>query len=90
MTWSRRYHWDLPQALQDRYGGWNSSRIVDDFAEYAAAVFVALGERVTFWTTFNGAHGALSLATGCLQRAEQTQWALESCWMCLHTNSCWY
>lgn len=55
----RRYHWDLPQALQDSYGGWNSSRIVDDFAEYAATVFAALGQRVTYWTTFNGARRSL-------------------------------
>ena len=30
------YHWDLPQALQDRYGGWLSPKIVEDFAFYAA------------------------------------------------------
>ena len=50
-----RYHWDLPQALQDAYGGWGSARIVEDFAAYADVVFKALGPRVKFWTTFNGA-----------------------------------
>lgn len=30
------YHWDLPQALQDRYDGWlNKDEIVKDFTRYA-------------------------------------------------------
>ena len=30
------YHWDLPQALHDRYGGWlNKTEIVKDFVNYA-------------------------------------------------------
>jgi hypothetical protein len=30
------YHWDLPQGLHDRYGGWlNKEEIVQDFARYA-------------------------------------------------------
>lgn len=29
------YHWDLPQALEDRYGGWLGGRIVEDFTAYA-------------------------------------------------------
>lgn len=27
------YHWDLPQDLQDEYGGWESEKIVEDFAK---------------------------------------------------------
>ncbi|GIH79709.1 GH1 family beta-glucosidase [Planobispora longispora] len=46
------YHWDLPQALQDR-GGWPSRETALRFAEYAAAVAGALGDRVTDWTTLN-------------------------------------
>eukprot|EP00884_Botryococcus_braunii_P016734 jgi/Botrbrau1/3744/Bobra.0363s0023.1 len=47
------YHWDLPQTLQDRYGGWAGDGIVDDFANYAATVFTSLGEKVRYYTTFN-------------------------------------
>jgi beta-glucosidase/6-phospho-beta-glucosidase/beta-galactosidase len=30
------YHWDLPQGLYDKYGGWlNKEEIVQDFVNYA-------------------------------------------------------
>src|SRR5262249_24054157 len=44
------FHWDSPQALEDRYGSWRSRRMADDFAEYAGAVVQRLGDRVTRWT----------------------------------------
>lgn len=46
------YHWDLPQALQDR-GGWISRDTAYIFADYAAAVAKRLGDRVPFWITHN-------------------------------------
>jgi beta-glucosidase len=46
------YHWDLPQALQDR-GGWMNRESADWFAEYAAKVATRLGDRVKDWITFN-------------------------------------
>ncbi|MEU5991710.1 GH1 family beta-glucosidase [Spirillospora sp. NPDC047418] len=46
------YHWDLPQALQDR-GGWPSRDTAARFAEYASVVAGALGDRVTSWATLN-------------------------------------
>ncbi|KAJ3696400.1 hypothetical protein LUZ61_000105 [Rhynchospora tenuis] len=45
------YHLDLPQCLEDEYGGWLSPRIVDDFTQYAAACFREFGDRVSHWTT---------------------------------------
>lgn len=50
--WVTLYHWDLPQALQDR-GGWPERSTVDAFVEYAAAVADALGDRVRNWITHN-------------------------------------
>ena len=32
------YHWDLPQALEDRVGGWRSSETSKAFGDYAAYV----------------------------------------------------
>jgi beta-glucosidase len=46
------YHWDLPQALQDR-GGWASRETVEAFAAYADVVARRLGDRVKHWITHN-------------------------------------
>jgi beta-glucosidase len=46
------YHWDLPQALQDK-GGWSSRATAEAFVDYAAAVTKRLGDRVPFWATHN-------------------------------------
>ncbi len=46
------YHWDLPQELQDR-GGWAARDTAQRFAEYAAMVAGALGDRPARWITVN-------------------------------------
>ena len=46
------YHWDLPQALEDD-GGWPARDTASRFADYAAVVGAALGDRVRHWTTMN-------------------------------------
>jgi beta-glucosidase len=46
------YHWDLPQPLQDA-GGWPARDTASRFADYAAVVGAALGDRVRHWSTVN-------------------------------------
>src|SRR3984957_20294747 len=46
------FHWDTPQALQDR-GGWASRETALRLADYAAVVGEALGDRVKRWITLN-------------------------------------
>ncbi|KAL5131037.1 Beta-glucosidase 24 [Glycine soja] len=47
------FHWDLPQALEDEYGGFLSPRIVKDFRDYAELCFREFGDRVKYWVTLN-------------------------------------
>ena len=46
------YHWDLPQALQDK-GGWAARDTTELFADFAGIVAGALGDRVRQWITVN-------------------------------------
>jgi len=48
------YHWDLPQKLEDA-GGWPNRDTAARFADYAALVVRALGDRVTDWILLNEA-----------------------------------
>jgi beta-glucosidase len=47
------YHWDLPQALQDRLGGWRSGETSKAFADYAGTVAERLSDRVKSFFTVN-------------------------------------
>jgi 6-phospho-beta-glucosidase len=47
------YHWDLPQALQDAYGGWESRQVVAEFDAYARLLFTRYGDRVRHWVSLN-------------------------------------
>lgn len=46
-------HGDLPQALEDNYGGFLSKQIVDDFRDYAELCYREFGDRVKHWMTLN-------------------------------------
>ncbi|GMY38322.1 beta-glucosidase 11-like isoform X27 [Fagus crenata] len=50
------HHADLPQVLEDEYGGWVSQKIVKDFTAYADVCFRKFGDRVSYWTTLNEAN----------------------------------
>ncbi len=47
------YHWDLPQALQDQFGGWANRGTAYAFADYVDVVTRHLGDRVHNWLTLN-------------------------------------
>ena len=46
------YHFDLPQALEDK-GGWPERQTAYHFADYARIIAERLGDRVTRWITHN-------------------------------------
>ncbi len=47
------FHWDMPQALQDQYGGFAGRECASYFADYAEIVVKNLGDRVKNWITLN-------------------------------------
>jgi beta-glucosidase len=49
------YHWDLPQALEDRFGGWRSAETARAFGDYAGIVAARLSDRVKSIFTINEA-----------------------------------
>lgn len=55
------YHWDLPQALQDRFGGWISRDTSKAFADYSAYVAGRLSDRVKHFFTINECSRTVSL-----------------------------
>ena len=57
------YHWELPQALQDR-GGWLERDTVERFVDYAAILHDALAPQVPYWITQNEPHTTAWLGYG--------------------------
>lgn len=47
------YHFDYPQALVEKYGGWISRKSIDNFVDYAKVLFNAFGDKVDTWLTIN-------------------------------------
>jgi beta-glucosidase len=51
--WITLFHWDLPQALEDEYGGWRNRKIVVDFSAYAELVAREYSDKVSHFFTIN-------------------------------------
>ncbi|KAM7528871.1 hypothetical protein LguiB_032281 [Lonicera macranthoides] len=47
------FHWDVPQALEDEYGGFRDHQIVEDYKDYVDICFTEFGKKVKHWITFN-------------------------------------
>jgi len=50
--WLTLYHWDLPQALEEK-GGWTNRTIVEWFSEFVTVCANAFGDRVKHWMVLN-------------------------------------
>ncbi|KAA8528127.1 hypothetical protein F0562_035622 [Nyssa sinensis] len=75
------FHWDLPQALEDEYGGFLSPRIVDDFRNYAELCFKRFGDRMKHWITLNEPYSYSwgGYATGVLAPGRCSSWQQRNC-----------
>jgi beta-glucosidase len=67
--WVTMFHWDLPQSLETRYGGWRDRRVADAFAKYADTIVQAYGDRVKNWITLNEVFCFTHLSYGSGQKA---------------------
>ncbi len=67
--WVTMFHWDLPQPLEDEFGGWRDRRTADAFATYADTIVQAYGDRVKNWITLNEILCFTRLAYGVGQKA---------------------
>ncbi|MEZ9134346.1 glycoside hydrolase family 1 protein [Vibrio sp. 10N.286.52.B1] len=47
------YHFDMPAELQQKYGGFESKKVVDLYVDYAVKAFQLFGNKVKYWITFN-------------------------------------
>ncbi len=63
------YHWDLPQALQDNLGGWESRDTAKAFADYAGYIGEKLSDRVRHFFTINELATFIELGYGTGQFA---------------------
>ena len=50
--WITLYHWDLPQALQQK-GGWENREIIEWFSNFVACCVSHFGDRVKHWMVLN-------------------------------------
>lgn len=66
--WVTMFHWDLPQALEDR-GGWRGRGTAEAFARYADTIVRAYGDRVKHWITLNEIFCFTRLGYGTGQKA---------------------
>jgi beta-glucosidase len=51
--WVTMFHWDMPQALEDDFGGWRDRRTADAFGHYADTIVRTYGDLVKNWITLN-------------------------------------
>ncbi|MFI4912819.1 MAG: GH1 family beta-glucosidase [Sedimentisphaeraceae bacterium JB056] len=51
--WITLFHWDLPQYLEDNYGGWLSRETSEHFADYCGLISKLFSDRVSHFMTIN-------------------------------------
>jgi beta-glucosidase len=75
------FHWDLPQALEDEYGGFLSPLILDDFKDFAELCYKEFGDRVKHWITMNEPWTFVvnGYVTGALAPGRCSAWMNNNC-----------
>ncbi|KAK9941264.1 hypothetical protein M0R45_017877 [Rubus argutus] len=75
------FHWDLPQTLEDEYGGFLSLHIVNHFRDYAELCYKEFGDRVKHWITLNEpySYSAGGYAVAILAPGRCSDWQQLNC-----------
>ncbi|KAL2327683.1 hypothetical protein Fmac_021110 [Flemingia macrophylla] len=75
------FHWDLPQSLEDEYGGFLSPRIIKYFQDYAELCFKEFGDRVKYWATLNEpwSYSKYGYETGEMATGRCSSWLNSNC-----------
>ena len=47
------FHFDLPLALEEKYGNWNNRNMIDAYEEYCKILFTHYKDDVNYWLTYN-------------------------------------
>lgn len=83
------YHFDIPQSLEERFGGWRSEEMIEIFARYAKTIFKHFGKKVKHWISINEQmmmvfNTAMLLGKG--QEISQSDLYKEYMQVCLHMS----
>ncbi|KAM7497418.1 hypothetical protein LguiA_021832 [Lonicera macranthoides] len=75
------FHFDLPQALEEAYGGFLNKNIVEDFEYYVDVCFKYFGDRIKNWFTLNEpwSYASLGYGTGNLAPGRCSRWLRTGC-----------
>ncbi|CAI9102511.1 OLC1v1000793C1 [Oldenlandia corymbosa var. corymbosa] len=74
------FHWELPQALEDEYGGFLSPKIIKDYLDFVKLCFERFGDRVKFWITFNEPHSfSIGYDNGLSAPGRCSSWLNNNC-----------
>ncbi|XP_040994447.1 beta-glucosidase 11-like isoform X3 [Juglans microcarpa x Juglans regia] len=75
------FHFDLPQSLEDDYGGFLSPHIVNDFRDYTEVCFKEFGDRVKHWITLNEptSYSVGGYASGAIPPGRCSDWQNQYC-----------
>lgn len=81
--WITLFHWDLPQSLQERFGGWQSREVATRFGQFAGMVATHFYGRVHHYFVLNEPQCFIGLGYGVGEHAPGLQLddtALFACW----------
>jgi len=75
------FHWDVPQAIEDKYLGFLSPLIIKDYVDYIDICFKEFGDRVKHWITFNEPYSfcAGGYASGTFAPGRCSSWESGNC-----------